>query len=374
MRIYMPVIRILHVVGQMNCGGAETMLMSYYRNINREKIQFDFVEHCSHSCTFDREIKSLGGRVYNCPRFKIYNIFQYISWWKKFFKTHSQYRILHGHIYSSAAIYLYIAYKYGLKTIIHSHSANSYGSFKSFLKRYSRFPLRKIADFFLACSEEAGLWLFGENICKSRHFYICKNAINTEDFIFNPLKRKKIRKRLDLENAFIVGHVGRFAFPKNHDFLLDIFYKIYSLNPNAILLLVGDGELRNKIEKKVQTLSLSKAVKFLGVRSDVADLMQAMDVFLLPSLYEGIAVVAIEAQASCLPCIFSDSITPEIKITDLVKFLPLSSSPDFWAMEVLNTLNMKKRINNKDEIIVAGYDIKYASRLLSNYYIHLFTN
>ena len=155
---------------------------------------------------------------------------------------------------------------------------------------------------------------------------------------------------------------------------MDIFYKIYSLNPNAILLLVGDGELRNKIEKKVQTLSLSKAVKFLGVRSDVADLMQAMDVFLLPSLYEGIAVVAIEAQASCLPCIFSDCITPEIKITDLVKFLPLSSSPDFWAMEVLNTLNMKKRINNKDEIIVAGYDIKYASRLLSNYYIHLFTN
>jgi len=355
-------IRVLQVFAQMNRGGAETMIMNIYRNIDRSKIQFDFIVHTNEECAFDNEIAKLGGRIYQVPRYIGRNHLAYTRAWNTFFKNNREYKIIHGHVRSTASIYLKIARKYGLKTIVHSHSTTSGDNLTALAKNVLQFPLRYIADYFFACSEYAGEWLFGKSVKSRDNYYILKNAINTKEFLFNNEIRLKKRQDLNLEDKFVIGHIGRFHKLKNHKFLIDVFREVTSHIKNAVLLLIGDGELKEYILDKVIKMELSDKVIFAGVREDVPELLQAMDAFLFPSLHEGLPVTLIEAQAAGLPCIVSDEITKEVAITNLVKFLSLKTSISEWAKCIIEYSHGFHRNDMFQEISNAGYDVGVTSR------------
>lgn len=362
-------VRILQVFGKMNRGGAETMIMNLYHNIDRSKVQFDFIIHTNEFCDYDCEISSLGGKIYRVPRYNGKNYFIYKESWNNFFQKHTEYKIIHGHVRSTASIYLKIAKKYGLITISHSHSTSSGSGFPAIVKNILQYPIRFTADYLFACSKSAGEWLFGKKACQSDNFFVLKNAIDTAKFTFDKNIRIQKRKELKIEDKFVIGHVGRFTTVKNHIFLIDVFRAFHDKNAKSVLLLVGDGELRQSIEKKVRDLGLSDNVIFTGVRSDIPDLLQAMDVFLFPSLYEGLPVTLIEAQASGIKCFVSDSVTEEVKITNQVEFVSLEQSPENWAEEILKYEDGYDRKDTYQEICNAGYDIKDNARWLQEFYL-----
>ena len=363
-------IRILHVIGIMNRAGAEAMIMNLYRNINRERVQFDFVENSLKPAAYDNEIEELGGRIFRCPHYTGKNHNEYVSWWKSFFKRYAQeYRIIHGHIGSTASIYLGIAKRFGLYTIAHSHNTHGGISLQEIMYRVYSYRTRYIADFFFACSLQAGIDRFGiRTTRKTERFKVLNNAIDTDEFAFNPLARTRVRSNLGLSDELIVGHVGRFVDQKNHDYLIDVFWELSKLNSQVRLLLVGDGPLRTQIEKKVRALNIENKVIFTGVRDDVSDLMQAMDVFVFPSKKEGLGVVLIEAQTSGLPCVISDRIPEEAIISErLMDIMSLKASPGDWAERIL-LKKQKKRLDNTEEVRSAGYDIRETARWLEDFY------
>jgi len=221
-------IRIVHVIGNMNLGGAETLLMSLYRNIDREKLQFDFIVHTNDECVFDKEITILGGRIFHCPRYTVKNHRYYVKWWIEFFKNHYEYRIIHGHQRSTASIYLSIAKRFGLITIAHSHSISSRGNIiEKNIKKAIQLKIRNVADWFMACSPEAGEWLFGKEIVKANNFIWMKNAIDIDSYSFDIKIRNEIRNKFNLTSEILFGHVGSFTAEKNHKYLVEVFHCSY---------------------------------------------------------------------------------------------------------------------------------------------------
>jgi len=364
-------IRILHVLGGLNRGGAETMIMNVYRKIDRSKIQFDFVIHTSNKCDYDDEIKALGGRIYSLPRYTGKNHFFYKKTWDSFYKQHPEYKIVHGHVRSTAVIYLRSAKKYGKVTIVHSHNTSSGKGFSATVKNAMQYPIRYIADYLFACSYHAGTWLFGNKACKKDNFFILNNAIDAKAFIFDEKKRMEKRNEFGIEDKYIVGHIGRFDLQKNHEFLIDIFKEVHDKNEKAVLMLIGDGYLRPYIEKKVADLELSNSVIFTGVRSDIPDLLNAIDVFLFPSLFEGLGIVAIEAQACGIHCIVADTVPQEAYLTDLIEEISLKSSVSSWSENVLKYLSGYDRRNTYDEISQKGYNIEETSKWVEDFYLKI---
>lgn len=365
-------IRILQVLGRTDRGGAETMIMNIFRNIDRSLVKFDFVVHTQDVCSYDNEIKELGGIIYNCPRYKGVNHLSYSLWWKNFFLNHPEYYLIHSHIMSVASIILGIANKYDRITISHSHTTSvEKGNKFYYLRSLIRFPLRWRADYKFACSISAGEFLYGKKGIKRSDFFILNNSILAKSFIFNLEKSNLVKTQLGMKNQYVIGHIGSFQKVKNHVFIIEIFKELKKLNPNSILLLVGDGPLRKEIETKVERMGISDSVKFTGVRSDIPDLLQAMDVFLFPSLYEGLPVTMIEAQASGLPCVISDTISPEVKITDNVEFISLDKSPKYWAERVLSYQKGFIRKDTSSEIIEANYDIVENAKMMQEFYLSL---
>lgn len=362
-------IRILHMIGSLNMGGSQTMIMNLYRKIDRKKIQFDFIVDHPDQLYFAEEIKNLGGKIYFMPTFQGKNILSVRCEWNDFFNKHKEYHILHSHVRSYASVYLPIAKKHGLKTIIHSHSTSNGNGISSAIKRVMQYPLRWQADYFFACSEYAGKWLYGTKVVKSKEFKVISNAIDSKRYIYNPNNRNRIRSELNIqENAFVVGHVGRFAEVKNHSFLLDVFYEVYKADNQAILLLVGDGELKNHIITKVKMLNLDKNVVFTGMRDDIPELLSAMDTFVFPSIYEGLGIVAIEAQAAGLQTLCADTIPSEAKITELFHYISLNEPVTKWADLITKYHNGYTRNNMQTQIINAGYDIGASVKWLENFY------
>lgn len=365
------VVRVLHVIGIMNRGGAEAMIMNLYRNIDRNKIQFDFVENTFEKAAFDDEIKSLGGRIYNCPHYNGKNHFEYKKWWNNFFEEHSgEYRIIHGHIGSTASIYLKIAKKYGLYTIAHSHSSGSDHSLNALLYKMMSHNTRNIADYFFACAEIAGIDRYGNKVVNGTHFKVLNNAIDTEMFAFNEETRFEMRKKLGFnEDKIVIGHVGRFLEVKNHSFLIDVFNEIIKKNKNYRLLLVGGGPLENEIKDKVKNLGLSDFVVFAGICPDVYNYMQVMDIFVFPSLYEGLGIVIVEAQTSGLPCVISNTIPNEAVLTDgLVVTKELSDNAKDWAECIMN-INILHRHSHNKEVALKGYDVRTTAEWLEGFYL-----
>lgn len=362
--------RVLHVIGVMHRGGAETMIMNFYRNIDRSKVQFDFIENDGMKADFDEEIRLLGGRIYRCPRYNGKNHFAYVAWWKKFLAEHGQeYRVIHGHIGSTASIYLHLAKKAGLYTIAHSHNTTNM-SLKNMVYQCYAYPTRYIADFFFGCSLDAGISRYGKKVCADRaRFTVLNNAIDTDKFVFDPQRRKEMRCKLGVEDKLVIGHVGRFESQKNHEFLIRVFARIHELRSDAVLLLVGDGTLRPRIEEQIKQKNLSDSVILAGVQSDVSPWYQAMDVFVLPSLFEGLGIVAVEAQTSGVPCVVSNTVSGECVVTkDLVSVVSLTEKPNVWADHILSRIS-ESRQGRKDEVVRNGYDIRGNAQWLENFYL-----
>ncbi|WP_394238278.1 glycosyltransferase family 1 protein [Niallia oryzisoli] len=364
-------IRILHVLGGLNRAGAETMVINLYRNIDRTKVQFDFIVHTKDKCDYDDEIRSLGGRIFSVPRYTGKNHFQYTKAWSDFFKQYPEYKIVHGHVRSTAWIYLEIAKKNNLITIAHSHSTSSGSGLSAIVKGILQYPIRYTADYLLACSNHAGTWLFGKKACRKDNFFIIKNAIDTKKFIYNEDIRTKKRNDFQFEDKFVIGHIGRFDVSKNHEFLIDIFQAVHKRNNNAVLMMVGDGDLRQSIEKKVNNLKLTDSVVFTGVRSDIPELLQAMDVFVFPSLYEGLGIVTVEAQAAGLNCVVADTIPNEAFLTDLIKAIPLGCHVEEWSDAILSSNGNKKQGEIHEKIKNAGYDIAQNVKKMEDFYFRI---
>lgn len=356
-------IRILQCVNDMHRAGLETMLMNYYRHIDRTKIQFDFLTHRPYRSDYDDEIESLGGRVFYAPRLYPWNLPKYFRWMKKFYLEHPEYKIVHSHIDAMSYLPLKAAKKSGVPVrIAHSHNTGIDRDYKYLLKKIYRSKLGRVCTHRFSCGRQAGLFLFG-----GKDFTIIPNAVDAREFAFNEDKRANKRRELGLRDEFVVGHIGRMSYQKNHAFLLKIFNEILKREPKSILLLVGVGEKEGDIRKKAYDMGIIERVFFLGNRSDVADLYQAFDVFILPSIFEGVPVVGIEAQFSGLDCFFSDTVPSEVSFSEKCHFLRLSDNEVEWAEEVLNSSFCPKERRAKS-LLDSIYNIEIAESKLSHIY------
>ncbi len=367
-------VRILHVIGIMDRGGAEAMIMNLYRSIDRTKLQFDFVVHGPMPGIYAPEIEALGGIIHHCPRFTPKTLVAYVQWWDKFFRSQGQdYPVVHGHIGSSAAVYLHIAKKHGKYTVAHSHSSGTDHSFQHLVYQFAAFPTRYIAHHFFACSEPAAIDRYGKKVARDeRRCNLFHNAIDTHQFSYSPELRTSVRQHLGLsDNQSVIGHVGRFATAKNHTFLLDIFAEAVKKLPELQLLLVGDGPLREQVQEKAKQLCIAENIHFLGIRSDVNQLMAAMDAFLFPSLHEGLPVVLVEAQTTGLPCLISSAIPAQSRIAgDICQVLSLSDSSVQWADKLLDMLAAAApRKDRIEEVTEKGFDIHTTAKWLEAFYL-----
>ena len=362
------VVRVAQIMGKWLGGGVEAVVMNYYRHIDRNKIQFDFICDEDSTCIPKEEIEKLGGKVILISPYQ--KVFKYHKELKKVLKE-GNYKIVHSHINAISVFSLWAAKSAKVPVrIAHSHSTSNKKEWKKTLLKNILRPFSKVfATDYFCCSELAGRWLFGNRTYDKGKVYLLNNAIDVDKFKYNEKVRKGKRKELNIKDKdLVIGHIGRFVKQKNHEFLIDIFNEIYKQNKNTILLLAGEGPLKEEIEQKVKDLNLEKSVKFLGQRNDANELYQAMDAFVLPSLYEGLPVVGVEAQAAGLPCFFSTDMTKETKVLKTTKFIELTESPQKWASKILKELKNYKRIDTTQEITGNKFNISIEATKLEDYY------
>lgn len=361
-------IRVLQVLGGTNLGGAESRVMDLYRNIDRTRVQFDFAVHTRDKGFFDEEIEALGGRIYSLPRFVGYNWIAYRKAWKQFFAEHPGYACVHGHMTSTASLYLPLAKKAGVRTTAaHARSAGVDGGLKGMLTRILRKSLKRKADYCLAASALAGEAVFGTKAVVQGKVHVLPNAIEAEKYDYDRAKRQEMRERLGIKNSYVFGHVGRFHPCKNHGFLIEVFGAVCAEHPDSRLFLLGEGSGMEEIRKKAEELGILDRVEFLGNRAAVSDYYQAMDCFVFPSLYEGLPGTVLEAQSAGLPCVVSDTVTREVGVTDLVTFLPLTASPEEWAKTALKKAELPRR-GRTEEIRQSGFDVKTQAAFMQRFY------
>lgn len=365
-------VRVLQIVHSMGMGGIETFLMNIYRNIDKEKVQFDFLLSSKEKGIYEDEIEKMGGKIYRVPPRRD-GLLKNRKALKKFFKEHKEYQVIHAHIDCLSNIRLFkIATKNGIPTIIiHSRNNNHSGIIHNIMHKLNKKKIDKYTTDYFAISDLAAEWLFSEKVYKQHKYNVIGNGIDIDKFIFNKQIREKIRQELNIQEKKVIGHIGRFAEQKNHEFLIDIFNEIQNKDKNTVLLLLGDGPLKEKIQEKVNNLNLSDKVLFLGVKQNAYDYMQAMDVFLFPSLYEGLGRVLIEAQAADLPCIASEKVIPrEANILDTYQSVDLQNPSTEWADRTLDALKYTERKDRREEIGQAGYDIKKVAQQLQEFYLN----
>lgn len=362
-------IRICEFVGNMNGGGVEAVVMNYYRHVDRTKVQFDWVVADGSTIVPKHGIESLGGRVFTVPAYTHLLQFQKSNY--DLFCEHPEWKIVHAHMNALNVFPLKEAAKAGVPVrIAHSHSTAGPGeTVKNVAKAILKTQANKYPTHRFACSQFAGEWLFGKN----EPFEIMYNAIELDRFFFDAQMRARVRADLGLaENEFAIGHVGRFVPQKNHSFLIDVFEHVANRRNDAVLLCVGSGEAEGFVEGLVRERGLQDRVRFLGQRDDVNHLYQAFDAFVLPSLYEGLGLVGIEAQAAGLPCLLSDRITREVDVTNTCKFLPVDDSK-VWTDDLCT---MEPRTNTErvsiDHTDFANYDIVLQSECLTEKYLRLY--
>lgn len=370
-------IKVLYFIDRMLKGGIQALVVEIAKNVDKEKIQLDFLllDDGNHY-ELEDVLKEYKCNIYKLNGIWVKNVFDFFKYKKAvddFFKTHNDYKVVHMHASSKNYMILKKAKKYGIPIRI-AHSHNIDFQTKNVLKKICgnmfKIPLKKYATNYFACGKLAGRWLFGDKIINSDKFVVIHNAIDYNKFRFDQTIRDKIRKELEIsENEILFGNVGRFTNQKNHEFLIDIMYEINKINSNTKLVLIGTGEKESIIKQKIRELNLEKVVIILGFKNNVYDYMKAMDVFLLPSKYEGLPVVGIEAQASGLPMFASkDVVTDELKITNLLKFISLDKSAKEWAEEILSS-NLN-RMNTEQDLRKNGYFIQDTVSLLEKFYLN----
>lgn len=355
--------KVLYFGMSSNLGGIESFIINFWRSFDHRNLQVDFVKFEEEIC-FEDELLKGGSQVYRLPP-RRKNPKQFLMELYKFFKNHLEYQVIHVHLNTSSFIEpALIAKLFKRKVIVHSHSEwKGKRLIPKLLHQINRPILNKIADVKLACSDEAGRWMFGQS-----DFFVVKNAIDASSYTYDTVTRKRLRKQFGLEGKFVVGNIGRLVYEKNHDFLIEVFVELRNQCDNAVLLIIGDGVLRAQLEDKILELGLSQNVMLMGVRTDVAALLQMMDVFIFPSRFEGLGIAAIEAQAAGLPCIVADTIPQEAFVTNLVETVTLSSDRKKWVEAILKFSQGYSRIDTYKEIREAGYDISQeASKLVDLY-------
>lgn len=368
-------IRVLHIVGRMDRGGIETMIMNLYRNIDRSKVQFDFLAHYGREAVYNDEIRSMGGRIYEMPALKDENhvyywrLLSYIFALNKFFKEHPEYKIIHGHMTNTASIYMPIAKKYGVTCrIAHSHSTHGKAGLLGTVTDFLQEPIYKNATDWFACSKAAAYWFYPKADVDAGKVTILANAVDAEKFRFSPVVRKRMRNELGVDGKVVVGCVARFRPEKNHAFLVDVLQELLKKEPNAVLMFAGEGPTEDEVKQRVTNMGVKDRVLFLGMRTDIPDVLQAMDVFTLASLWEGLPVTGIEAQAAGLNCVVSDGVTDEMNAIDMVQYIPLNASKEVWA-DALLTAAKKKRRDTYEELKKSGYDIHTTAPWLQEFYL-----
>lgn len=383
-------IRVLHVLGNTQLGGAESRIMDLYRHMDRNRVQFDFLVHTDQKGHFDEEIEKLGGHIYRVPRFRLYNYFSYKRAVKNFFVSHHYFKAVQGHITSTAAIYLPIAKKAGVPiTIAHARSAGVDKGAKGKLTRWMRRNLSKKADFLFTCSRLAGISVFGEQAVKDGKTIFIPNAIDCPAFAYDEEKRKEMREKLGITDQYVIGHVGRFHYAKNHEYLLQVFAALCNaekLNRNLIndksadnteleeeekrdylLLLLGEGSGMEEAKQLAEKLGIADRVRFLGNRNPVYDYYQAMDYFVYPSRYEGLPGTIVEAQASGLRCVMSDTICEEVAVTELVQMRSIEEDAAHWAEYIRSAADYARRSYAK-EMQEAGFDVSAQTEKMMAFY------
>lgn len=366
-------LRVLHVIGAMDRGGAETMIMNFYRAIDRTKVQFDFLVHEQRECDYDAEIEALGGKIYRLPRFTGVNYFAYRKECRSFFAAHDEHPVVHGHIGSCAAIYLAEAKRAGRYAIAHSHAQSYEVGLSGVLFKIAVYPTRSVADYFLGCSYEAGVDRFGSGIASGDRFTVLKNGIDLSLYSFDQDVRHAVRDELGIAyDVPVFGHVGRLTEVKNHEFLLESFARVKEVLPDAKLLLMGRGELEEAIRDDVANRGLEESVRLLGVREDVPRVLMALDAFVFPSRKEGLAIAVVEAQASGLPCVVSTGVPDEAIVSDLVSHVDLLDGAARWADEVVLQYERGKDVDRTcatDAVRSSGFDIAEGAHWLQEFYL-----
>ena len=364
-------LHVLHVFGRLNRGGAESRVMDLYRNVDRTKVQFDFMQHTTKVCDFQPEIEQLGGKVYHVPPFRFWNYLSYCKAWKQFIREHPEIRIVHGHMTSTASVYLPIARKKGVFTIAHSRNAGVDKGIKGKLTKFLRRNLKEKCDRCFACSKLAGEAVFGKEAMEQGRVTIIPNAIDAARFTFDPEVRRQKREELHIQpEEFLIGEVGRFDPQKNQKYAVEILAECRKKNFPAKLILIGEGPLMETVRQQVEELQLQEYVIFTGLQKNVVPFYQAMDFFLLPSFYEGLPGVAVEAQASGLRGILSDAITTETAMTSLMKFLNVQEPAEVWADRIM-ACGHYERQNTLKEMQEAGFDVKNLAKRLQDFYLRV---
>ena len=364
-------LHVLHVFGRLNRGGAESRVMDLYRNVDRTRIQFDFMQHTTKVCDFQTEIEQLGGKVYHVPPFRFWNYFSYCKAWKQFIKEHPEIRIVHGHMTSTASIYLPIVRKKGVFTIAHSRNAGVDKGIKGKLTKFLRRNLKEKCDRCFACSKLAGEAVFGKKAMEQGRVTIIPNAIDATRFTFDPEVRRQKREELYIQpEELLIGEVGRFDPQKNQKYAVEILAECRKKNFPAKLILIGEGPLMETVRQQVEEHQLQEYVIFTGLQKNVVPFYQAMDFFLLPSFYEGLPGVAVEAQASGLRGILSDAITTEAAMTTLMEFRSVQEPAIVWADRII-ACGHYERQNTLNEMQEAGFDVKNLAKRLQDFYLRV---
>lgn len=357
-------IRVLHIVGKMDMAGLETMLMNFYRNIDRNEIQFDFLPLSGEKGYYDDEIVSLGGEmIYPPSRYDWKKPWVFRKWYE-FVVKEKGYSVVHSHNGGAAAIVLPIAKKNAVATMVHSHHASdSEAGIKAVVRKVVQQTSYKYVDSFLACSKEAGRFLFGE-----RDFAVINNAIKLDEFIFNSPVRSRVRKELGIEDCFVLGTVGRLTAEKNPRMVVRIGSRLCKKYPQCKFVWVGKGELEDEIKRILRDENLEDNIIMLGAVSNVNEVLQAMDTFIFPSLHEGLGIAAIEAQAAGLPTLCSDQVPRLAAVTDLCDFIEVDDA-DKWV-EAIETIMEHPLIreDKSEEIRKAGFDIRCETQKLASIY------
>ncbi len=383
-------IRVLHVLGNTQLGGAESRTMDLYRHLDRSRVQFDFLVHTEREGYFDKEIKELGGRIFRVPRFRMYNYFSYQKAVAEFFRKHHEFCMVQGHITSTASIYLPAAKKAGIPvTIAHARSAGVDKGVKGILTRWLRRNLSKKADYLFTCSRLAGISVFGAQAVRDGRTVFIPNAIDCKAFSYQEDTRERMRQKLGLEDKYVIGHVGRFHYAKNHEYLLQVFAALagrsdkgVAQNVNGVdairkengvhakeyaLILLGEGEGMEGAKTLSKQLGIGDKVHFLGNHSNVYDYYQAMDYFVYPSRFEGLPGTVVEAQSSGLRVLMSDSICEEVAATELVHVMSIREDAAVWADYVESTADYDRR-SYVEEMKSAGFDVAAQAQRMMRFY------
>ena len=368
-------IRILQAFVARDGGGLTAYIAQNYRNIDCSLVQFDFLTYDEDELPMEKEFIGRGARFYRVPRPT--HIFSFIAALKKIFRDTS-YEAVHLNLSYANIVTIALTKICGAKKIIiHSHSTFIDDSrapmrfMKTIVHKTGRMMLPCLCDYFFACSDLAGKWMFGDRVIGSKSYRIAKNAIDLARYKYDENQRSITRKSLGIaDSTLVVGNIGRLCYQKNQEFLIEIFSALSNMREDSALLIAGTGPNEPAVKSLARRLGIGDKILFLGKRDDAASLYQAMDVFVLPSRFEGLPIVGIEAQAAGLPCVMSDAVTSETAITGLVTFLPLDAGPKLWADKIINAAN-SSRISTEEEMKSAGYDIGTASKAMENFYLSI---